>query len=104
VNRMPIDIAWTTLGFDYTEVRSDLVNTPKGDRVEAVKNKLDEAKKMARQLLALHHPDKGGDPKKFRRVSEAIQSIEATTEEFTRKMNMTPEIDTSKRPFIKINS
>jgi len=34
-----------------------------------------EVKKRYRELARLHHPDKGGDPKRFRQISEAVKSL-----------------------------
>ena len=106
MTHMTIGIAWTVLGFDFKDVITRLIQTPKSKRVEAAHKELEEAKKTAKQLLALHHPDRGGDPEKFKRVNEAIQSIEAHTAEFSKKMIevlISDEDRASKSPFIKFN-
>ena|SRR3990167_1077728 len=35
----------------------------------------DEIKKAFRKLAHIHHPDKGGDPEKFKEISEAYQQL-----------------------------
>jgi len=104
---MPVGIAWTTLGYNFPDVISRLISFPKSQRVAAANTELELARKAARQLLVLHHPDKGGDPEKFKRVNEAIQSIEAHTYEFAKKMvevMASDEERTSKNSFIKLNT
>ena len=36
---------------------------------------IDEIKKAYRKLAQVHHPDKGGDPKKFKEINEAYQVL-----------------------------
>ena len=36
---------------------------------------VDEVKKAYRKLVLLHHPDKGGDPEEFRKITEAYNKI-----------------------------
>ena len=102
---MSVGVAWTILGFDAQAVILKLVKTPRAHRVEAARQELEDARKAAKKLMALHHPDRGGDPEKFRRVAEALQAIETETEEFARKMvevQASDEERASKRPFIKL--
>jgi hypothetical protein len=99
---MSVGIAWTTLGFDAQEVVSKLSRLPRSQRVDAARQELEAARKSAKRLLAAHHPDRGGDPEKFKRVKEALETIERETEVFAQKMaEMDTAEETSKRPFIK---
>lgn len=45
----------------------------------------DEVKKAYRKLAMLHHPDKGGDEKKFKEITEAYENI--TNKNFDQGMN-----------------
>jgi hypothetical protein len=102
---MSVGIAWTTLGFDAQEIISKLSRLPRSQRVDAARQELETARKSAKRLLAAHHPDRGGDPKKFKRVQQALQALEEHTEEFARRMAATDKEDeekAAKRPFIKI--
>ena len=83
---MHIGEAWTTLGFNFREIIARLLNTPKNLRVEAAVKELEEARKIDKKLLVMNHPDQGGDPEKFKRISSALQSIEINTSEFAKKM------------------
>ena len=101
---MSVGLAWTTLGFDVQQVMTKLAKVPRSQRVEAARQELEAARKSAKRLLAAHHPDTGGDPDKFKRITEALQSIEAHTEAFAQKMAEVDSLDeerASKRPFIK---
>ena len=101
---MSVGIAWTTLGFDAQEVLTRLSRLPRSQRVEAARNACEEARKSAKRLLSAHHPDRGGDPEKFKRVQQALQALEQHTEEFARRMAETDKEDeekAAKRPFIK---
>jgi hypothetical protein len=101
---MPVGIAWTTLGFDAQEVLSKLSRLPRAQRVEAAKQELEAARKSAKRLLSAHHPDRGGDPEKFKRVQQAMQALETHTEEFALRMAEADKIEEEKlkRPYIKI--
>jgi predicted transcriptional regulator len=102
---MSVGVAWTTLGFDAQAVILKLVKTPRAQRVEAARQELEDAKKAAKRLFAAHHPDTGGDPEKFKRIAEALRTIETETEEFARKMiavQASDEERASKRPFIRL--
>ena len=101
---MSVGIAWTTLGFDAQKVILKLTKVPRSQRVAAAREELEDAKKAAKQLLFAHHPDRGGDPEKFKRIGEALQAIEQETEAFAKKMAEIDVLDeerASKRPFIK---
>jgi DnaJ-class molecular chaperone len=50
----------------------------------------DEIKKAYRKLAMVHHPDRGGDPKKFQEISEAYEALKNPT--------------TSRGPFQSANS
>ncbi len=78
--------AWTVLGFRAEEVFSRLQKLDRSLRVAAAKEDLEMARKAARKLLALHHPDTGGDPARFKRVNEAVQTLEKHVEDFETRM------------------
>jgi hypothetical protein len=102
---MSVGVAWTTLGFDSGEVILKLTRVPRAQRVTAAREELEAARKSAKRLLGAHHPDTGGDPEKFKRVMEALQTIERETEAFAQKMaelDVAEEEMASKRPFIKL--
>ena len=55
-----------------------------------VNSELSEAKKAYKKLALKHHPDRGGDPKKFQEIATAYEEIEKYQ---TRpKHNMSPHI------------
>lgn len=82
---MSLDRAWRLLGQDSSEIYSRILDKPKGERVEALRCEYLYAKKYAKVLMAKHHPDRGGDPTKFRLIHEALSVIEFHTNEYERK-------------------
>ena len=83
--------AWLVLGRDPEDVFRRLSALPRGERVDAARADLAEARRAAKALMAAHHPDRGGDPEKFRRVNSALISLEAHTEDFARKVKEADE-------------
>ena len=78
--------AWTVLGYDSDVVFRTIASLPRDRRTAAAKDMLDRAKKSARRIMAVSHPDRGGDQAKFMAASDAIRTIEANTEDFEAKM------------------
>lgn len=83
--------AWLVLGKDPEAVFRRLAGLPRGERVSAARADLAEARKLAKALMAAHHPDRGGDADKFRMVNSAMISIESHTEDFARKVREADE-------------
>lgn len=83
---MTLGDAWKELGLDPGGIAVALAKLPRSDRVAAVERLAEKARRMAAKVSAPHHPDRGGDPVKFRRVWEAVEVIERSTSEFRSKM------------------
>jgi hypothetical protein len=100
---IPVATAWIILGFDASQVFTELGSIPRSKRVEAARAKLEEARQTAKRLQFAHHPDRGGDPEKFKRVGEALKSLEEHTEAFAKAMCEMEKLELDpKRPFIKL--
>lgn len=87
---MNISDAWLVLGKDWSSIVRDLSSLPdSASRVQAAETLLENAKKLAKKLMAVHHPDTNpGDAEaaeRFRRVKDALTTIEANTEAFKTK-------------------
>jgi len=72
-----VDQAMQVLGIK--ELLTDLI-TSAGPDIEKARNLLDGfkstiLKSMYRKLVLQHHPDKGGDPEKFREIQQAYELI-----------------------------
>lgn len=78
--------AWRCLGKDPESLYKKLSGLPREARVDAAIEALEEAKKISKKLMAVHHPDRGGDPESFRMIGEALSIIESNTNEFKSKM------------------
>ena len=84
---MNISDAWTALGWswdDITKSLSEIRGTE--NRIAKAESLCAEAKKVARKLLAAHHPDTNpgdaGAARRFQHVKAAIDTIEKNTEAF----------------------
>lgn len=99
--------AWKILGKEPQKIFARLASIPKINRQSAVTEDIIEARKLAKALMAIHHPDIGGDPKVFRRVNDAIMSLEICTEDYIQKLLKSQEkeeIKNMNRPvFIKLD-
>ncbi len=80
---IPAQNAWLILGKDPEAVFAAI---PRAERAAAAAEDLVEARKLAKALMALHHPDRGGDPEKFRMVGRALASIEEHVDGFSRAL------------------
>jgi len=97
--------AWTILGKDSKKVLQRLASIPRAQRVEAAEQDLEEAKKIAKKLRGVHHPDRGGDTEIFKRIGAALEALEYHTEEFKRKMKLFEDQSAekeSRRVFIRL--
>ncbi len=83
--------AWRLFGRDLPSILADARARKRPDRVPFLEGLLEEAKKIRTVLQVKHHPDRGGDPSRFRRVTEAYEAIEKGTEEFKRKFREAEE-------------
>lgn len=87
---MNIMDAWGVLGEDWISIVQNLSNLPDiSSRVHATECMFMDAKKSAKRLMAVHHPDKNPRDSKaaerFKRIQEALQTIEHNTKLFRDK-------------------
>jgi hypothetical protein len=83
---MRVSEAWAVLGIDFAQVVARLRRYPKEHRVAAAEVELDRARGTARKLMIVHHPDRGGDPEKFKKVGIALRSLEYHHAQFVGRM------------------
>jgi hypothetical protein len=83
--------AWRLFGRDLPSILADAKARKRQDRIPFLEGLLEEAKKTRTALQVKHHPDRGGDPSQFKRVSEAFQVIERGTEDFKAKFREAEE-------------
>lgn len=72
--------AWLVLGRD-PEAVAEAVGSSK-DQGAAADAELETAKKAARRLMGVHHPDKNGSPESYALVQEALRTVEEKTARF----------------------
>lgn len=84
-DHMPLQEAWAILGRDAGALLASVAGLRREDRPAALRGLAEEARRLARGLLAQHHPDRGGDPAAFRRVQVALDSVVHHTDEFERR-------------------
>lgn len=87
---MNIADAWSVLGKNWADLVRDLAAMPTDSgRVQHAEQLLAEARKIARKLMAKHHPDMNQDDPdsaiRFQAVSAALSAIEASTNEMLDK-------------------
>jgi hypothetical protein len=87
---MNVADAWTILGKDWDALVRDLQALPdSASRVQEAERLLIDARKLAKRLMAVHHPDKNPDDleatKRFQRVKEALEIVESNTALFKAK-------------------
>jgi hypothetical protein len=81
---MTPDDAWRILGVVPASVYARIIDRPRHERAVAAEEELIEARRLARQLQGRCHPDrsKDGDEKRFREISEALETLVHATENF----------------------
>jgi hypothetical protein len=96
--------AWKILGKDLNRIMVNIKNiSTVNERVQAVIQTKEEAKKIAKKLMAENHPDKGGSADKFILVQEALKTIESKTEDLVSShQSMILERKQKKGTFIEI--
>lgn len=98
--------AWKILGIDPEPIYARLAALPRSARAAAARADLIAARKAAKVLMAANHPDKGGDPNRFKEVNDSLISLEAHVEGFARAVEESEARRTERsenRPvFIKI--
>lgn len=87
---MTVSEAWSALGEDPDEIFNSIKSYSNTDaKVLAAEAALVRAERLAKVLMAAHHPDKNpGDmsaEKRFKRVASAIESIRFNTKEMKEK-------------------
>lgn len=106
MDKMSLAEAWTVLGEDPEEVLRGLKSKPDlQSRVAAAKELLAAAERIAKNLMAAHHPDRNqGDPKaqgRFLRVKAAMDSIRSATSDLEKKAAEPPRDDGKTRIVLK---
>lgn len=101
--------AWKLLGKDLAMILAGGRSLPREQRISFLEERLQEAQKVGRGLMAKCHPDVGGDIEEFKKISEALRTVEEHTEGFkTAFAKATAEREAaqaSKRPvFIIVDS
>ena len=94
---IPIEEAWSTLGVDYQKICYILSQKPKSERGEAARLEFEKAKKIARSIMVVNHPDKNpGDleaENRFKLATNALASIEVHTNEFIESLKVKLEAE-----------
>lgn len=72
--------AWLVLGRDPEKVATAVSSSK--DQGEAAEAVLLEARKAAKKLMALHHPDRQGSPESFALARDALAVVEEKTAKF----------------------
>jgi len=92
---LPLRDAWLVLGRTPGQVRDAI--RAFADQAEGVRAQLVVARALAKKLLGLHHPDRNpgdeGAKERFKLVQEALESVEAGTEEFRPEVRRTRDGD-----------
>jgi hypothetical protein len=84
---MSIHEAWARLGKDANLIVNEVSKLPRSERSAALDKLTDEAKRLARPLLAKYHPDKGGDVSNFRVIQDSVTAIVNHTNEFKKRVS-----------------
>ena len=87
---MDLTEAWTTLGKDIKEVFEPLSKlNGLSEKIKYISSQFEIAKRLAKNLMALHHPDRNPNDidaaNRFRRIQLALEIIENETNQFINK-------------------
>lgn len=93
---MDIAEAWRALGEDPGEVVKEIRSCPDvPSRIQAAEAALARAERIARALMATHHPDRNqGDvsaERRFKRVQAALESVRFHTAELKKRASQTKD-------------
>jgi len=83
---MNLSNALKILGIDHNAYFKKLSESSRKDKIVLVQETLETCKKNGKTLMAMHHPDKGGDVKNFKLINESLSVISMESEAFTLKM------------------
>lgn len=103
---MTINDALITLGKDPVKVMSGVLKRRDIDGLDGMINEteavLKDVKLIAKKLLAVHHPDKGGSEEAFRRVQEALKCVEDHTISFKETIEKRRELSNKNNTIVFI--
>lgn len=74
--------AWKLLGKDLAMILAGGRSLPREQRVSFLEERLQEAQKVGKGLMGKYHPDVGGDTTEFKKIGEALRTVEEHTEGF----------------------
>lgn len=83
---MELAEAWKLFGRNLGDIVAAASRLPRPRRAAYLEECLEAARKDVKKLQRDHHPDRGGDPAKFKAVAVAIALIEKNTKEFRERM------------------
>lgn len=84
---MDISEAMNIIGIPPSSYFNRMASLTRKEQMDEASQMLTEARKKAKVLMAKHHPDRGGDAEKFKKVNSAMQLIESQTETFIARLN-----------------
>lgn len=95
---MTLSEAWTVLGWDHQALMEDFLRLDSRlERVAAAEKALEKAKARAKAACAALHPDRNPGnaeaERLFRRIQEAVRTVESHTEELRKSSD---EVDRRK--------
>jgi len=79
--------AWRRLGKDANLIMTEVSKLPRAERSSALEKLASEAKRLARPLLAKHHPDIGGNASEFRNIQDSVTAITNHTNKFKEELS-----------------
>jgi hypothetical protein len=97
VSLIPIEEAWSILGVDYQKIYHILSSKSKSERGETARLEFEKAKKIARSIMVVNHPDKNPGSQeaedRFKLAASALASIEAHTDKFIESLKIKLEVE-----------
>lgn len=79
---MTLKQAFANLQIDITAPLTKMAFMTLPERIKASEALYQEAKKRCKSLMAIYHPDRGGDAEKFKLVNSSMMVIESETKKF----------------------